>query len=78
MSSSMPVSPSRVLCAPGHITVPFGAKAPSGHMAQAWAIPPLSWGLLSRWHLQQTTTPDTNEASSAWTQQHYKEISLFI
>ena len=55
---------------PRHFTVPFGAEAPSGHVAQAWAIPPPSWGLLSRWHRQETTTPETNEASSAWTQQH--------
>ena len=32
---------------PRHIIVPFGAEAPSGHVAQAWAIPPPSWGLLS-------------------------------
>ena len=55
---------------PRHIIVPFGAEAPSGHVAQAWAIPPPSWGLLSQWHRQQTTTPETNEASSARTQQH--------
>ena len=55
---------------PRHFTVPFGAEAPSGHVAQAWAIPPPSWGLLSRWHRQETTTPETNEASSARTQQH--------
>ena len=48
---------------PRHFTVPFGAEAPSGHVAQAWAIPPPSWGLLSRWHRQETTTPETNEAS---------------
>ena len=48
---------------PRHITVPFGAEAPSGHVAQAWAIPPPSWGLLSQWHQQQTTTPETNGAS---------------
>ena len=35
---------------PRHITVPFGAEAPSGHVAQAWAIPPPSWGLLSQCH----------------------------
>ena len=52
-----------------HIIVPFGAEASSGHVAQAWAIPPPSWGLLSQWHRQQTTTPETNEASSARTQQ---------
>ena len=34
-----------------------------GHVAQAWAIPPPSWGLLSRWHRQETTTPETNGAS---------------
>ena len=44
------------------IIVPFGAEAPSGHLAQAWAIPPSSWGLLSQWHRQQTTTPETNKA----------------
>ena len=55
---------------PRHFTVPFGAEAPSGHVAQAWAIPPPSWGLLSRWHRQETTTPETNGASSARTQQH--------
>ena len=55
---------------PRHITVPFGAEASSGHVAQAWAIPPPSWGLLSQWHRQQTTTPETNEASSARTQRH--------
>ena len=49
---------------PRHIIVPFGAEAPSGHVAQAWAIPPPSWGLLSQRHRQQTTTPETNEASS--------------
>ena len=35
------------------------------HVVQVWAIPPPSWGLLSRWHRQQTTTPETNEASSS-------------
>ena len=30
-----------------HITVPFGAEAPSGHVAQAWAIPPPSRGSCS-------------------------------
>ena len=40
MLSSLPVSPSRVLRAPQQITVPFGSVAPSGHAAQAWAIPP--------------------------------------
>ena len=73
--------PSRVLRAPCtsmHITVPFGAEAPSNHVVQAWAIPPPSWGLLSRWHRQQTTTPKTNGASSAWTQPQSEEISLFV
>ena len=75
LSSYLPVSPSRILRAPGtslyhHITVPFGAEAPSGHMAQAWAIPPPSWGLLSQLHRQETTTPETNGASSARTQRH--------
>ena len=55
---------------PRHFIVPFGAEAPSGHVAQAWAIPPPSWGLLSRWHRQETTTPETNGASPARTQQH--------
>ena len=55
---------------PRHFIVPFGAEAPSGHVAQAWAIPPPSWGLLSQWHRQQTTMPETNEASSARTQRH--------
>ena len=45
---------------PRHFTVPFGAEAPSGHVDKAWAIPPPSWGLLSQWHIQQTTTPETN------------------
>ena len=49
---------------PRHFIVPFGVEAPSGHVAQAWAIPPLSRGLLSQWHRQQTTTPETNKASS--------------
>ena len=39
---------------PRHFIVPFGAEAPSGHVAQAWAIPPPSWDLLSQWHRQQT------------------------
>ena len=55
---------------PRHIIVPFGAEAPSGHVAQAWAIPPPSWGLLSQWHRQETTTPETSGASSARIQQH--------
>ena len=55
---------------PRHITVPFGAEAPSGHVTQAWAFPPPSWGLLFQWHRQQTTTPETNEASSARIQRH--------
>ena len=46
-----------------HITVAFGAKAPTGHVAQTWAIPLPFWGLLSQRHRQQTTTPETNEAS---------------
>ena len=60
--SSLPVSPSRVLRAPRHLIVPFGAKAPSGHAAQAWAIPLTSWGLLSQWHQQQTTMPETKQS----------------
>ena len=56
MLSSLPVLPSRVLRTPRHITVPFGAEAPSGHVAQAWTIPSPSWGLLSQWHRQQMTT----------------------
>ena len=52
---------------PRHIIVPFGAEAPPGHVAQAWSIPPPSWGLLSQWHRQQTTTPETNGASPART-----------
>ena len=40
---------------PRHITVPFGAEAPSGHVVQAWAIPPLFWNLLS----QQTDNDDS-------------------
>ena len=52
---------------PRHFTVPFGAEAPSDHVVQAWAIPPPSWGLLSQWHRQETTTPETNGASSART-----------
>ena len=63
---------------PRHFIVPFGAEAPSGHVAQAWAIPPSSWGLLSQWHRQQTTTPETNGASPARTQRHSQEISRFI
>ena len=55
---------------PRHFTVPFGAEAPSDHVVQAWAIPPPSWGLLSQWHRQETTTPETNGASSARTQRH--------
>ena len=46
-------------------TVQFGAEAPSGHVTQAWAIPPFFWGLLSRGRRQQA-----NEASSAQTQRH--------
>ena len=46
MLSSLPVSGTPC---PRHIIVPFGAEAPSGHAAQAWAIPPPSWGLLSQW-----------------------------
>ena len=34
---------------PRHIIVPFGAEAPSGHAAQAWAIPPPSWGGMAGW-----------------------------
>ena len=63
---------------PRHFIVLFGAEAPSGHVALAWAIPPPSWDLLSQWHRQQTTTPETNEASSARTQRHSWEISRFI
>ena len=55
---------------PRHIIVPFGAEASSSHVAQAWAIPPPSWGLLSQWHRQQTTSPETNGASPARTQGH--------
>ena len=29
------------------LTVPFGVGAPSGHVAQTWAIPPPLWGQLS-------------------------------
>ena len=46
---------------PRHFTVPLGAEAPSGHVAQVWAIPPPSWGLLSQWHRQETTTPRQTE-----------------
>ena len=55
---------------PRHITVLFGAEAPSDHVVQAWAIPPPSWGLFSKWHRRETTTPETNEASSVRTQRH--------
>ena len=49
---------------PRHIIVPFGAEAPSGHVAQAWAIPPPSWDLLSQWHRQQTrSVPRPNPAT---------------
>ena len=53
-----------------HYIVPFFAEAPSDHVVQAWAIPPPSWGLLSQWHRQETTTLETNGASSARTQRH--------
>ena len=54
---------------PRHITVPFGAEVPSGHVAQAWAIPPPSQGLLSQWHRQQTTMPEhpSPESSDIYT-----------
>ena len=55
---------------PRHFTVPLSAEAPSDHVVQAWAIQPPSWGLLSQWHRQETTMPETNEASSARTQRH--------
>ena len=64
--SSLPVSPSRVVRA----SCTSLYQAPSGHVVQAWAIPPPSWCLLSQRHQQQTTMPETNKASSAWTQQH--------
>ena len=57
-----------------HIIVLFAAEAPSGHVAQAWAIPSPSWGLLSQWHRQQTTTPETNEASSNYINYTVKPI----
>ena len=77
--SLLPVSPSRVLRAPGTSLVPFGAEAPSGHMAKAWAIPPPSWGLLCQWHLQQTTTPETNVSVLRLEPSDIlKEISRFI
>ena len=63
---------------PRHITVPFGAVALSGQVAQAWAIPQPSWGLLLQWHRQQTTTPEPNEASSALTLRNFWETSRFI
>ena len=46
---------------PRHFIVPFGAEAPSDHVVQAWAVPLLSWGLLSQWHRQETTTPEQTE-----------------
>ena len=64
---------------PRYFIVPFGAEAPSGHVAQAWAIPPPSWGLLSQWHRQQTTTPETNEASSARTPATFlRDFTLYM
>ena len=64
------VSSSWVLRGPG--TSPYHLRPK--HLRATWprprAIPPPSWGLLSRWHRQQTTTPEMNEASSARTQRH--------
>ena len=62
---------------PRHIIVPFVAEASSGHVTQAWAIPPTSRGLLFQWHRQQTTTPETNEASPARTQQYSRHDHSF-
>ena len=66
---------------PLHITVPFGAEAPSGHVPRpeqshlpSWCLPsttflrPVLRNPIGHW--QQTTTPETNEASSVRTQWH--------
>ena len=78
LSSYLPVSPSRVLRAYG--TSPYHSVPEHFRTTrcQAWAISPPPWGLLSQWHRQETTTPETNGASSAQTQPQFKEISRFI
>ena len=63
--SSLRVSPSRVLLAPGTSSYHLVPKHLRATWAQAWTIPPPSWGLLSQWHRQQTTTPETIGASPA-------------
>ena len=59
----LPVSPSRVLRAPGTSSYHLVPK----HLRATWPRPEqshlLPWGLLSQWHRQQTTTPETNGAS---------------
>ena len=70
LSSSLSVSSSRLLRSPcTSLYVRFGVEASFGpRVTQAWAIPPPSWGLLSQRHRQLTTTPETNDLSSARTQ----------
>ena len=57
------MSPSRVLGFSVSLTNRYtiDANALSDHFDPVWAIPPTPWGLLSRWHRQMTTTPETNE-----------------
>ena len=61
-----------------HFTVTLGADALTDHVVQAWANPSPFWGLLSQWHRQKTTTPETNGASSARTQRHFRKIPRFV
>ena len=69
---------------PRHITEPFDAEAPSGHAAQAWAIPPPSrrrWDC-SGFPLPMAPTRDDTVRDERSvlrpTQRHSWEISRFI
>ena len=78
LSSSLPVSPSRVLRA---LSTSLYHLVPK-HLWATWPRPeqshllPEIWGLLSQWHRHQTTTP---EASSALTQLTFlRDFTLYM
>ena len=73
LSSSLLVSPS---CAPGTSLFYLVPK----HFRALWPKPEQapSWGLLSKWHRQQTTMSEMYETFSTRTQRHSWEILIFI
>ena len=74
------LTPSRLLHAPGtslYLMVPKHFRTIWIRLERSHLLRD-SWGLLSWWHRQQTTTPDTNEKSFAWTPHEGYIISTHI